>query len=169
MGLKRYFAGRNCTVLLLDDRTGEGHDLQLQSISHGVIMRSGFHQFPPPTPARSRRPSRGSGRVNCGWLGSLTTPERQPLVPLEGNRLPFDFLPGQYLNLSLMIDGKKVNRSYTIASSPSRTGHCELTIKREDLGTSSRYLHNVVREGDLLDISAPAGRFTFTGPRPTAS
>jgi circadian clock protein KaiC len=36
--LKRYFAGRNCTVLLLDDRTGEGHDLQLQSISHGVIM-----------------------------------------------------------------------------------------------------------------------------------
>ena len=38
MGLKRYFAGCNCTVLLLDDRTGEGHDLQLQSISHGVIM-----------------------------------------------------------------------------------------------------------------------------------
>jgi circadian clock protein KaiC len=38
LGLKRYFAGRNCTVLLLDDRTGEGHDLQLQSISHGVIM-----------------------------------------------------------------------------------------------------------------------------------
>jgi circadian clock protein KaiC len=38
MGLKRYFAGRKCTVLLLDDRTGEGHDLQLQSISHGVVM-----------------------------------------------------------------------------------------------------------------------------------
>ncbi len=38
LGLKRYFAGRNCTVLLLDDRTAEGHDLQLQSIAHGVIM-----------------------------------------------------------------------------------------------------------------------------------
>jgi len=38
LALKRYFAGRNCTVLLLDDRTGEGHDLQLQSISHGVVM-----------------------------------------------------------------------------------------------------------------------------------
>jgi circadian clock protein KaiC len=38
MGLKRYFAGRKCTVLLLDDRTGDGHDLQLQSISHGVVM-----------------------------------------------------------------------------------------------------------------------------------
>ena len=38
LGLKRYFAGRSCTVLLLDDRTAEGHDLQLQSIAHGVIM-----------------------------------------------------------------------------------------------------------------------------------
>jgi circadian clock protein KaiC len=39
LSLKRHFAGRNCTVLLLDDRTAEGsHDLQLQSIAHGVVM-----------------------------------------------------------------------------------------------------------------------------------
>ena len=38
LGLKRHFAGRDCTVLLLDDRTAEGNDLQLQSIAHGVIM-----------------------------------------------------------------------------------------------------------------------------------
>src|SRR5580658_1631682 len=38
LGLKQYFSGRNCTVLLLDDRTAEHHDLQLQSIAHGVIM-----------------------------------------------------------------------------------------------------------------------------------
>ena len=39
LALKRHFAGKNCTVLLLDDRTAEGsHDLQLQSIAHGVVM-----------------------------------------------------------------------------------------------------------------------------------
>ena len=38
LGLKRYFAGRNCTVLLLDDHTADQNDLQLQSIAHGVIM-----------------------------------------------------------------------------------------------------------------------------------
>lgn len=38
LALKRYFAGRNCTVLLLDDRTAETNDLQLQSLAHGVIM-----------------------------------------------------------------------------------------------------------------------------------
>ncbi|MBV9087777.1 MAG: AAA family ATPase, partial [Acidobacteriaceae bacterium] len=38
LAMKTYFAGRNCTVLLLDDRTAEGNDLQLQSIAHGVIL-----------------------------------------------------------------------------------------------------------------------------------
>jgi circadian clock protein KaiC len=38
LGLKQFFSGRRCTVLLLDDRTAEGHDKQLQSIAHGVIM-----------------------------------------------------------------------------------------------------------------------------------
>src|SRR3954471_10659652 len=38
LSLKHFFINRGCTVLLLDDRTSEGHDLQLQSIAHGVIM-----------------------------------------------------------------------------------------------------------------------------------
>src|SRR5579864_8731316 len=37
LALKQFFIGRQCTVLLLDDRTSEGSDLQLQSIAHGVI------------------------------------------------------------------------------------------------------------------------------------
>jgi ferredoxin-NADP reductase len=80
-----------------------------------------------------------------------------------GPRLPFDFLPGQFLNVSFVIDGKKVNRSYTIASSPTRIGSCELTVKREPMGTSSRHLHDRVHAGTLIDVYAPAGRFTFTG------
>ena len=37
LALKHFFVGRDTTVLLLDDRTGEGSDMQLQSIAHGVI------------------------------------------------------------------------------------------------------------------------------------
>lgn len=37
LALKQYFAGRGCTVLLLDDRTSEPGDLHLQSIAHGVF------------------------------------------------------------------------------------------------------------------------------------
>lgn len=37
LALKQFFTGRKCTVLLLDDKTAEVSDLQLQSIVHGVI------------------------------------------------------------------------------------------------------------------------------------
>jgi circadian clock protein KaiC len=37
LALKQFFVGRRCTVLMLDDRTAEGPDLQLHSIAHGVV------------------------------------------------------------------------------------------------------------------------------------
>jgi circadian clock protein KaiC len=37
LALKQFFIGRQCTVLLLDDRTAADNDLQLHSLAHGVI------------------------------------------------------------------------------------------------------------------------------------
>ena len=37
LALKHYFSSRNCTVLVLDDRSSDATDLQLHSIAHGVI------------------------------------------------------------------------------------------------------------------------------------
>lgn len=37
LALKQFFVGRKCTVLLLDDRTGNEVDSQLQSLAHGVV------------------------------------------------------------------------------------------------------------------------------------
>jgi len=37
LALKQFFASRSCTVMLLDDRTAAGIDLQVRSIAHGVI------------------------------------------------------------------------------------------------------------------------------------
>lgn len=44
LNLKQYFTGRKSTVMLLDDRTSEPGDMQLQSLAHGVIS---LHQMPP--------------------------------------------------------------------------------------------------------------------------
>jgi circadian clock protein KaiC len=38
LALKHFFAGRECTVLLLDDQTGGKEDDHLQSIAHGVVL-----------------------------------------------------------------------------------------------------------------------------------
>ncbi len=44
LNLKQYFTGKQSTVLLLDDRTSEPGDMQLQSLAHGVLS---LQQLPP--------------------------------------------------------------------------------------------------------------------------
>lgn len=79
----------------------------------------------------------------------------------DGGPLPFEHVPGQYLNLALEIGGRRVNRSYTIASSPARAASCEISVKR--IGLASSHLHDTLREGDTIKVSAPAGKFHFDG------
>lgn len=38
LALKQFFSGRKCTALLLDDLTSQSHELQVHSITHGVIV-----------------------------------------------------------------------------------------------------------------------------------
>lgn len=52
LGLKQYFAGRNCTVLLLDDKNATSGDMQLMTLAHGVIM---LEQLAPMYGAERRR------------------------------------------------------------------------------------------------------------------
>lgn len=52
LAMKNYFAGRQCTLLLLDDLTGDAHDLHTQSIAHGVIL---LEQTTPHYGAQRRR------------------------------------------------------------------------------------------------------------------
>lgn len=106
------------------------------------------------------------------WKGELRigavfqeTPDVRTLrlVAADGGRFPFEYQPGQFINIQLMIDGKRVNRSYTLASSPTRRDSCELSIKREANGTASRHIHDSLKVGDVVKISGPSGKFTFTG------
>jgi ferredoxin-NADP reductase/DMSO/TMAO reductase YedYZ heme-binding membrane subunit len=135
--------------------------------AHYMQLRADSHQLRNPPPRPVEIPQRGKR-----WEGELRlakvfveTPEVRTfrLVAPSGTTLPFEYLPGQFLTLRLNIDGREVRRSYTIASSPTRTAYCELTIKREEHGLVSRHLHDNVREGATFNVSAPAGRFTFTG------
>ena len=54
LALKHFFVGRDTTVLLLDDRTAEGSDMQLQSIAHGVLRLEKIAPFLWSDPAPDR-------------------------------------------------------------------------------------------------------------------
>src|SRR5262245_44624663 len=81
----------------------------------------------------------------------------------DGSPIPFTHLPGQFLTLHLAPHGTPIRRSYTIASSPTWRDRIEITVKREDQGLVSRFLHDELKCGELVEIEAPNGTFTFNG------
>lgn len=112
-------------------------------------------------------------RKSKGWSGQLRVVQicrETPTVltfrladPSAG-RLPFDFLPGQFLQVEVEpAAGQPARRSYTIASSPTQRAYVEITVKREEQGAVSRFLHDRAKAGDMVKVRAPFGAFTFTG------
>ena len=85
------------------------------------------------------------------------------LVSPDGGPLPFTHVAGQYVNLALTVGGRRVNRSYTIASSPTRSAYVVVSVKRARDGYGSHHLHDTGREGQRVTVSGPAGRFVLPG------
>lgn len=71
----------------------------------------------------------------------------------------FHFKPGQFIGIQVEIDGERHNRSYTIASTPSRPHILEITVKKEDDGAVSPWLHENIKLNSTLEVRGPAGRF----------
>ena len=74
--------------------------------------------------------------------------------------LLFSYRPGQFVTFLLEIDGREVQRSYSMSSSPSRPHTLELTVKRVPGGLVSNWLCDRVKLGDVLKIKGPSGKFT---------
>ncbi len=98
LALKTFFAGRRCTVLLLDDMSSQDHDLQLHSIANGVITleqlsleygaerrrlrvvkmrgmkyRGGFHDFTIESGGLAVYPRLVAAEHHRAFLGELTS------------------------------------------------------------------------------------------------
>ena len=119
---------------------------------------------PEPPEVAPSRPNSWSGLLRIARV-FRETPDVTTfrLIDPGGGKLPFTYLPGQFLTVTVTPDGSSIKRSYTIASSPTERDYCEITVKRDEQGAVSRFLHDRVNEGDTLQITGPSGRFTFTG------
>jgi len=123
-----------------------------------------------PEPSRYQKNDPATGKIR--WRGKLTLTEVESVThnvktlrfkPADGRKVPFDYLPGQFLTLHISPHGIPTKRSYTIASTPTWRDRIEITVKREDHGLVSRWLHDELRLGDEVEIEAPNGTFVFSG------
>jgi nitric oxide dioxygenase len=67
--------------------------------------------------------------------------------------------PGQYLTFRLDLpDQAGEKRNYSISAGPNGESY-RISVKREDLGAASRFLHDQIQVGDVLSATPPAGDF----------
>jgi ferredoxin-NADP reductase len=66
---------------------------------------------------------------------------------------------GQHVVVEVEINGRRLYRTYSLSSAPTADRRVRITVKRQPGARVSAWLHERVRVGDVLRLSAPAGRF----------
>jgi ferredoxin-NADP reductase len=116
------------------------------------------------TPVEQRAPGR--------WQIATVTSIKRETTRVKSFRLQLPMwmphLPGQHYDVRLTApDGYRAQRSYSIASSPVDEGEIELTIDRLEDGEVSPYFHDVVVEGDRVEVRGPfTSYFVWRGEAP---
>ena len=72
-----------------------------------------------------------------------------------------DYKAGQFLFISLKVDGKELNKHFSFSSSPTEKTHIEFTKKLSDSNFSAAL--KALKKGDWARIDAPYGKFTLEG------
>jgi ferredoxin-NADP reductase len=97
------------------------------------------------------------------------THDSATLVIKPGWGFSFDYQPGQYMGIGLLVDGRWRWRSYSLTSSPvtgART--VTITVKAMPEGFLSSHLVGGVAPGTIVRLAAPQGNFVLPDPAPPA-
>lgn len=74
----------------------------------------------------------------------------------------FDYRAGQFINLYL---DQTISRSYSLASVPQQDHYLHLHVRRLPDGQVSNWIHQTLKTGDEVTISAPLGNCFYTTGR----
>ncbi|HET7074938.1 MAG TPA: ferredoxin reductase [Mycobacterium sp.] len=101
------------------------------------------------------------------------TEDSATLVIKPGWGFSFDYQPGQYIGIGLLMNGRWRWRSYSLTSSPAAQGPgsprtVTITVKAMPEGFLSTHLVAGVEPGTIVRLAAPQGNFVLPDPAPPA-
>ncbi len=100
------------------------------------------------------------------------TEDSATLVIKPGWGFNFDYQPGQYIGIGLLMNGRWRWRSYSLTSSPAATSgsgsarNVTITVKAMPEGFLSTHLVAGVEPGTIIRLAAPQGNFVLPDPAP---
>ena len=74
-----------------------------------------------------------------------------------------DFIPGQFVSLTDLVNSRAITRAYSIASAPGKDNRFELCLNRVDDGAFTPHLFDL-SPGDEVEMQPPLGTFTLRQP-----
>lgn len=97
------------------------------------------------------------------------TVDSATLVIKPGWGFSFDYEPGQYIGIGLLMDGRWRWRSYSLTSSPEKGRRTiTITVKAMPEGFLSTHLVGGVAPGTIVRLAAPQGNFVMPDPAPAS-
>lgn len=76
----------------------------------------------------------------------------------------FRYEPGQFCTFRVRIGDADQLRSYSMSSAPATDADLAVTVKRVPGGLVSNWFYDNVDQGDVLEVTRPAGAFTLQDP-----
>jgi stearoyl-CoA 9-desaturase NADPH oxidoreductase len=111
-------------------------------------------------------PTWALGAIKARVVALVTETADTTTFALAPNRNWPGFHAGQHVGVDVEIGGVRHQRRYSLSSVASRRRRIAITVKRQPGGVVSSWLHDRVRPGDVLRLSAPSGAFTLPDPPP---
>lgn len=97
------------------------------------------------------------------------TNDSATLVIKPGWGFTFDYQPGQYIGIGLLVDGRWRWRSYSLTSPAVRGSRTiTITVKAMPEGFLSTHLVGGVAPGTIVRLAAPQGNFVMPNPAPAS-
>jgi ferredoxin-NADP reductase len=97
------------------------------------------------------------------------TVDSATLVIKPGWGFSFDYDPGQYIGIGLLVDGRWRWRSYSLTSPAIRGARTiTITVKAMEEGFLSTHLVGGVEPGTIVRLAAPKGNFVMPNPAPAS-
>jgi stearoyl-CoA 9-desaturase NADPH oxidoreductase len=109
-----------------------------------------------------------TGECRAQVLAAVHGTEESVTLILRPNRVWRGLRAGQFVQVSVEIDGVRHTRCYSPASPETSSRELEITVKRHPEGLVSNFLADHAGPGMVLGLSQADGDFQLPDPRPDA-